>query len=160
MTSHARFFAIAPLALAAALAHAAAPVIYPARGQGAQQQEQDKFQCYGWAREQSGYDPMNAMSAPAPAAAPAPPPSAHPGGMAQGAAMGAAVGEVTGHDAGRGAAVGVLGGAILQGAKQRQAAQSSQQQAAAQQQAARQQQKATFERSFAACMEGRGYVLK
>jgi len=160
-------------------AHAAAPVIYPAKGQGATQQDQDKYQCHGWAKQQSGFDPL--APAPAPTTTAVVPTStsttnaaaqqqAAAGGLVKSAAVGAAVGEVAHNDAGRGAAIGVLGGAALQGMKQRQAAQAQQQQAQAQQQqqqqaakqqqAALAQQKATFDRAFGACMEARGYVVK
>ncbi len=33
-------------------------MIYPAKGQNSQQQEKDKFECYGFAKGQSGFDPM------------------------------------------------------------------------------------------------------
>jgi len=52
-----------------------------------------------------------------------------------------------------------LGGAMLERAKERQAAQARQQQAA-QQQAVRGQQRANYDRAFGACMEARGYVVK
>src|SRR5262249_43746317 len=124
------------LALAAGLANGQSmtPVIYPAKGQNAQQQDRDKYQCYGWAREQSRCDPV--PPAPQAAAQPARPttsstttaaaPASPMGGLGRSAALGAAVGEVASNDAGRGAAIGVLGGAVAQGMKQRQAAQAKQ----------------------------------
>ncbi len=36
-------------------------VIYPAKGQNQEQMEKDKFDCYGWAKQQSGFDPMQAQ---------------------------------------------------------------------------------------------------
>ncbi|MCU7800844.1 MAG: hypothetical protein KZQ70_12035 [gamma proteobacterium symbiont of Lucinoma myriamae] len=33
-------------------------MIFPAKGQSAEQTEKDKFACYGWAKQQSGFDPM------------------------------------------------------------------------------------------------------
>ena len=33
--------------------------VFPAKGQSQQQTEQDKFSCYGWAKNQTGFDPMN-----------------------------------------------------------------------------------------------------
>jgi predicted lipid-binding transport protein (Tim44 family) len=149
----------------------AAPVIYPAKSQSASQTDQDKLACFEWSRSQSGFDPMHAFPAPAPAAAP---PTANnnsngsnpTGSMARGAAGGAALAELTQNDAGKGAAVGVLGAAMRDHMRQQQQQQAKQQQAAqqqqqrAQQQAASTQQRATFERAFGACMEGRGYVVK
>jgi len=32
------------------------PIIYPAKGQSQEKMEQDKFQCYGWAKTSSGHD--------------------------------------------------------------------------------------------------------
>ncbi len=133
-------------------------VIYPAKGQNQQQTEFDKYECYTWAKGQTGFDPMQAGSAPQP------PPSGQPiggervRGAAGGAAVGAAVGAIAG-DAGRGAAAGAIGGAMIGGLRQRQ---KMQQQAQAQQQqaAARAQQQYNYHRAFGACMEGRGYTVK
>ena len=33
-------------------------MIYPKEGQSVEQQEKDKFECYGWAKNESGFDPM------------------------------------------------------------------------------------------------------
>ena len=41
-------------------------VVFPAKGQTAQQQAQDEGECYAWSKGQTGVDPM----APPPAAAP------------------------------------------------------------------------------------------
>jgi hypothetical protein len=151
----------------------AQPVIYPAKGQSAKQQDQDRYECHSWAREQSGgYDPTQPMAAaPPPPTAQAATGSTSKGapvsGMAAGAMGGAAVAELTNHNAGHGAAAGALGGAVIQRMKQNQAtqkqqaqAQGAQQQAMQQQAAARSQQRATYERALGACMEGRGYTVK
>jgi hypothetical protein len=133
-------------------------VFYPAKDQSPKQQEQDKFECYGWSKSQSGFDPAQATpvsSAPQTANRG----GSTAGGMVVGAAGGAAVAELTHHSAGRGAAVGALGGGLLVQVKEKQAAQAAQQQAM-QQQAARGQQKAVYDRAFGACMEARGYVVK
>jgi hypothetical protein len=163
------------LLLGAAAAHAqnTQPVIYPAKGQSAKQQDQDRYECHTWARGQSGFDPTQAPSGSAPAQSVAATSTgtsaggAPVSGMAAGAMGGAAVAELTHHDAGRGAAAGAIGGAVIQRVKQQQAAQqqqakqqAAQQQAAAQQSAARSQQRATYERALGACMEGRGYTVK
>lgn len=42
------------------------PVAYPANGQSPQQVELDKYQCYRWAAEQSGFDPANVSGQPPP----------------------------------------------------------------------------------------------
>lgn len=137
-------------------------VVYPAREQSARQAEQDRFECHEWARQQSGFDPTQAV--PATAAAPAPTTAAgtSPGGaMVQGAAGGAAVAELADRDAGKGAAAGLIGAALRQRMQQPQReAASAEQQRAMQQQAARAQQRGTYERGFGACMEARGYIVK
>ena len=157
---------------AACLAVQAAPVIYPAKGQSVSQTDHDKLACFEWSKSQSGFDPMQALATPAPAATPSPANNGSngsngsdpTGSMVRGAAGGAAVAELTHGDAGKGAAVGVLGAAMRDHMKQQQQQQAKQQQAAqqqrAQQQAASTQQRATFDRAFGACMEGRGYVVK
>jgi hypothetical protein len=164
----------AAMLLGAAAAHAqnTAPVIYPAKGQSAKQQDQDRYECHTWARGQSGFDPTQAPQSAAPAQSAAatttPSPSGAPvSGMAAGAMGGAAVAELTHHDAGRGAAAGAIGGAVIQRVKQQQAAQqqqakqqAAQQQASQQQASVRSQQRATYERAMGACMEGRGYTVK
>jgi hypothetical protein len=33
--------------------------VFPAKGQGKQKQKEDEFECYKWAMEQSGIDPLN-----------------------------------------------------------------------------------------------------
>ena len=40
------------------LAQADDPIVYPADGQNQDQQEFDEYQCYGWAVDESGFDPM------------------------------------------------------------------------------------------------------
>jgi hypothetical protein len=47
------------------------PVIYPAKGQSAAQQQKDDGECYTWAKGNTGVDPA-AMAAAAPASAPPP----------------------------------------------------------------------------------------
>ena len=45
--------------------------MYPARGQGAQVQAADEYDCHRWAARQSGYDPSVQATGQAPAASPA-----------------------------------------------------------------------------------------
>src|SRR6478672_9358833 len=35
--------------------------VYPSKGQTKEQQEQDEFSCYKWAKEQTGFDPTQPM---------------------------------------------------------------------------------------------------
>ena len=134
-------------------------IIYPAKGQSDQQQEKDKYQCYEWAKGQTGFDPMQQ-----PHATSAPPPdttSSTGGSVVRGALFGAAIGGIAGgsDDAGKGAAIGGLMGGMRSRNQQRQyQAQEQQweQDQAAQYQAARN----TYNRAYAACLEPRGYSVK
>lgn len=151
-----------PLAFALALGTGlvlaqAGTLIYPAKGQSAKQQDKDQYECYDWARGQTGVDP--AQAAPTAPAGTTNPSAPSANGMVAGAVGGAAVAELTDHNAGRGAATGAMGAVMFERAKQRQVAQAKEQQAA-QQQAAANQRKAAYGRAFGACMEGRGYVVK
>ena len=56
-------------------------VIYPTQGQSTEQMEQDKFQCYSWSKNESGFDPM----APPTASEPPPQKEAQKGGTGRGA---------------------------------------------------------------------------
>lgn len=33
-------------------------VVYPSKGQSKEQMERDKYECYQWAKQQTGFDPM------------------------------------------------------------------------------------------------------
>lgn len=131
-------------------------VIYPAKGQSAQQQDRDRYECYEWARGQSGFDPAQPTqpASISPASA-----SRTPAAMAGGAIGGAAIAELTHNDPGHGAAAGALGAAMIGRVREQQMAQARQQQAA-QQQSARSQQRAIYDRAFGACMEARGYTVR
>jgi hypothetical protein len=133
------------------------PIIYPAQGQSQQQMEKDKYECYMWAKGQTGFDPMQAGLA-----SPAAPPQGPGGQVIKGAAGGAAVGAVAGSisgNAGKGAAAGAAGGALIGGIIKRKQA-SQQAQAQQQQGAALASKQSDYNRAFGACMEGRGYTVK
>jgi hypothetical protein len=146
------------LSLAFTTAAMAAPVIYPAKGQTAKQQDKDKYECYDWARGETGFDPAQAQQ-PAQTTAQGSQQPKSAAGMVRGAAGGAAVAELTHHDAGRGAAIGVVGAAARERMKEAQANQARQQQAS-QQQAIAAEKRATYERAFGVCMQARGYAVK
>src|SRR3954466_12451971 len=83
-------------------------VVFPAKGQSADQQKQDEGACHTWAVQQTGFDPANPPAAAAPAAPPTTATGTTPGAGARGAARGAVVGGVIADDAGTGAAVGAV----------------------------------------------------
>jgi Glycine zipper len=137
-------------------------VIYPAKGQSQEQLDKDKYECYSWAKQQSGFDPMQQPKA----TEPPPQQQAQQGGVVRGGARGAAIGAVGGAiagDTGKGAGIGAATGALAGGMRRRD--QQRQQQQAEQQWA--QQQAATYtknrdgyNRAYGACLEGRGYTVK
>jgi hypothetical protein len=146
-------FAVAALLTASAFAQQQ-PIVYPSGGQTPQKMQSDKFQCYEWAKGQTGFDPM----APPPVTSPQP---QQQGGMlrgaAGGAALGAAVGAIAGN-AGEGAAIGAASGGIF-GGMMRRRSMMEQQQAAQQQAASYEQQRSYYNRAWGACMTGRGYTV-
>lgn len=147
--------ALLSLAFFAVTAYAGEPVIYPAKGQSQKQLEKDKYSCYGWAKNQTGFDPMQP---PPTTQAPPPPQGERVRGAARGAATGAVIGAIAG-DAGKGAAAGAVGGTVLGGAQQRQKRRQSAE-AQQQQSADYNAKRSTYNRAFGACMEGRGYTVK
>jgi hypothetical protein len=132
-------------------------MIYPNEGQDDAQQEQDNFQCYSWAKGESGFDPMALPTTTEP-----PPDQKNPNtGVGRGALRGAAVGGIIdGSDGAKtGAAVGAVTGGIRRSSANKQNAQAQaqyEQEQAAQYEAAR----GSYNRAFAACMEGRGYTVR
>ncbi len=132
--------------------------VYPAKGQSQQQQKKDEYECYVWAMEQSGIDPLNTPKTQAAPVNTGPDGSAVKG-AAKGAAAGAAIGAIAG-DAGKGAAIGAAAGGMggLARGQQKKAQQS--QQAQAQAAATDAQKKETFIKAFSVCIEGKGYTIK
>ncbi len=137
-------------------------MIYPAKGQDAQQQEKDKFECYGFAKGQSGFDPM----APPTTTTASPQKEAPQGGVARGAVGGAVggalVGAVTGNTK-KGAAIGAVGGGLFGGARrsqQKQRETQNQQQWEQREVQNYSQNRNNYNRAYAACLEGRGYTVR
>ncbi len=131
--------------------------IYPTKGQDQKQMEKDKFDCYSWAKQQTGFDPMQAPTASAPAPTDSTSGSVL-GGAARGAALGAIGGAIAG-DAGKGAAIGAATGGALGGMRRRSSRRQSEQRAQ-QQQAQYQARRNEYNRAYGACLEGKGYTVK
>ena len=155
------------LALFAGAAVAQDLVVYPADGQSKEQMEKDKFECYSWAKGQSGFDPMQMPTASSPA--PSKGNKSVAGGAAKGGiaggAGGAILGGITGGKKGakRGALIGGLsGGAIggMRSSSQNKQADAKREQWEREQANQYLQQRNLYNRNFAACMEGRGYSVK
>jgi len=143
-------------------------IIYPAKGQSQEQLEKDKYECYSWAKGQTGFDPMEM-----PKTTQAPPPQTAKGSVAGGAVkggllgagVGAAAGAIAGggKGAGTGAAIGGISGVLLGGAvrgSQKRHDAQAQQQWADQQSAQYMERRNTYNRAYCACLEGRGYTVK
>jgi hypothetical protein len=149
-------------ALVAGPALAQELIIYPSKGQSQDQMERDKYECYQWAKQQTGFDPMQAPKA----TEPPPRQEAKKGGVVRGGARGAATGVVVGAiagDAGKGAAAGAAGGAMIGGMRrrdQRRRQQQAEQQWAQEQATAYTQKRDTYNRAYSACLEGKGYTVK
>jgi hypothetical protein len=141
------------------------PIVYPAEGQSEDQMEKDKFECYTWSRDKTGFDPMKT-----PTTQTGPPAkekevwgagktavAGGAGGAIVGGAMGGRKGLLTG------GLIGAAGGAAV-GAGRR----SSQRNREEQKRKEWEQREANnyararneYNRAFGACMEGRGYSVK
>ena|SRR5262245_35322852 len=132
--------------------------VYPAKGQAPAQQQAEESECYGWAQQRTGIDPM----APAPAATPPPkhgPDGSAVKGAAAGAAAGTAIGAIAG-DTGEGAAIGAVAGALRGRRMARQKHKQEEAQAKQEAQAQKAQVSQTFNKAYGACLEGKGYTVK
>jgi len=140
-------------------AQAQDPIVYPAKGQSNEQVEKDKYECYGWAKQQTGFDPMQV-----PTTTSAPPPQQDEGpgavgGAARGGLGGLAIGAIAG-DAGKGAAIGAVAGGLFGGLRHNDKSRSNEQQ---QQQWENQQtsnyanQPNNYTRAYRPSLGGRGY---
>lgn len=132
-------------------------VVFPAKGQSNQQQKKDEFDCYMWAMEQSGIDPLNLPKTQAQTQSG--PTGGAVRGAARGAVAGAAIGAITG-DAGTGAAVGATAGGMRGAGRGRQQQAQQNQQAEANAAAADQAKKDSYRKAYSACIEGKGYTVK
>jgi hypothetical protein len=132
--------------------------VFPAKDQSKQKQKEDEFECYKWAVEQSGIDPLN-LPKTEPVTVQSGPDGSAVKGAAKGAAAGAVIGAVAG-DAGKGAAIGATAGAMSGKRKGKQKQQQQNQQAQANQAATEQAMKDSFAKAFSVCIEGKGYTIK
>ena len=142
----------------AVTAQAADPIVYPQKGQSNQQMEKDKFECYGWSKNKTGFDPMATPTASTP------PPSNEQksGGVVRGAAVGAVAGSIFGSSS-KNTRNSAYAGAAIGGVRQRrQNQQTAQDRAQWEQNEANRYANARneYNRAFSACMSGRGYSVK
>jgi hypothetical protein len=133
-------------------------MIFPAKGQSNEQLEKDKFSCYGWAKQQSGFDPMTAPTT----STPAPSQQQKSGGIVRGALGGAALGAILG-DSSRSARNAGAAGALIGGARQNSANNKTQQQTEQWKQKEANNyanNRNQYNRAYTACLEGKGYTVK
>jgi hypothetical protein len=132
-------------------------MIYPKKAQSAEQQEKDKFECYSWAKTESGFDPM----AP-PTATEAPPQQqAQKGGLVRGAARGAALGAII-DDSSEGARTGAKAGAAIGGmrrADQKRSEAQAQEQWEQEQQRIYAEKRDRYNRAYSVCLEAHDYSV-
>ncbi len=132
--------------------------VFPAKNQTADQQSKDEGECYKWAIQQSGYDPINPTKVTA-----APVDKGADGtavvGAAKGAAAGAAIGAIAG-DAGKGAAIGAVAGGL--GGRRAKKGNEAKQEQKNEQAAAQQNTDMlnSFKKAYSVCLEGKGYTVK
>jgi hypothetical protein len=132
-------------------------IAFPAKNQSQKQQKADEFECYKWAMEQTGIDPLNLPKVEVEIEQG--PTGGAVVGAAGGAAAGAAIGAIAG-DAGKGAAIGAIAGG-LRGRRAGKAAQNQHNTANVNQAVAvSEETKEMFRKGFTACMEGKGYTVK
>jgi hypothetical protein len=136
--------------------------VFPNKGQSQDQIEQDKYQCYTWAKRQTGFDPMQKPQATTPPPQGAGTSASPLGGAARGALVGVTAGAIAG-DAGKGAAIGAASGALIGGMRRREYARrqyQAEQQWAQEQAAQYTHRRNEYNRAYAACLEGKGYTVK
>jgi hypothetical protein len=135
--------------------------------QSAEQQGRDRYECYLWARQQTGFDPSAPLLAPHQRVEVIPqPPPGHD--AAAGAVTGAVIGSIitAPHDSGKGAIIGAVAGAMAgaasDAARQQEAEriQAQYDRQAALRNASIEGKAKNYRRAMAACLEGRGYSVR
>ena len=146
------------LMLVAGQATAQELYIYPAKGQSAEQQEKDKYECYSWAKNDTGFDPMAL-----PTTSSAPPKSQKKsGGAVAGALGGAVLGGILG-DSGKSAKRGAVAGGLIGGVRQSGKNTRTEQKRSdweRKESANYANNRNNYNRAYSACLEGRGYTVK
>ena len=139
---------------------------YPNKGQDAHQQDRDRYECYLWAVNQTGFDPSIPQLAPHQKVEVVPnPPIGYD--TATGAITGAVLGAIVSspYNEAEGAAIGAVTGALFgavsdsarQGQAQRLQDQYNQQEI--RKIARKEKQAENYRRAMAACLRGRGYSV-
>lgn len=140
---------------------------YPAEGQSPERQDRDRYDCYLWARKQTGFDPSAPNLAPhhkLAVVADRPPGTDTAIGAVTGAVVGAAVSSRGNRPEGAllGAAAGALIGSASDAARREQTARLQEQydRQSAGRLANIERQAADYRRAMSACLEGKGYIVE
>lgn len=166
------FASVALSACASDPAHPASPAaqtslpstevyFYPARGQSAEEQDRDRYECYLWAMKQTGFDPSQPQLLPhqrIDVVASRAPGETTAAGAAAGALLGAILspGSHRAEGAIFGAATGAMVGAAAESARREETEQLQRRQRSER----LEQQAANYRRAMTACLEGRGYTVR
>jgi len=136
--------------------------VYPANEQGPQLLQHDKEACYGWASEETQFDPFAAYQQAMAAQQQANAAGQRQGEVVQGAAKGAMrgllVAAVLDNDKSEAAARGAAVGGLIGGVKRRRRGRAAKD-AAAEQQAQVEARVERWDRGYVACLEGRKYTV-
>lgn len=137
---------------------------YPMQGQSAERQDRDRYDCYVWAVDQTGFDPSRRI-APREARATVVPGPSPMETVAAGAAIGAVVGAVAAGpgDAAGGALVGAMAGSVVGSAAASTREQEARVVNARHERGAAgryEREAAEYRRAMSACLEGRGYSVR
>ncbi len=139
--------------------------VYPAKGQSKDQTEQDKYQCYQFAKQETGFDPMARPTT----STPRPAREKETWGTGQGAVGGALLGAGAGAllGGGDGAVTGAVVGGVGGGAMGHMRRSDQKRREDARQRDWEQRETSryssgrnSYERAYAACLEGRGYTVR
>ena len=156
---------VALFMLSTAPATASDLYVYPAKGQSKDKMEKDKYECFQFARDETGFDPMSRPTTSTPPPAREKKTWGTGEGAVGGALLGAGIGAIAGggKGAGTGALIGGVGGGAMghvrrSDQKERDAARRRDWE---QRETSRYVQgRNNYERAYAACLEGRGYTVR
>ena len=131
--------------------------VFPSNDKSKDQQDKDEYDCYKWAVEQSGVDPVAPPKVEAEKVETGPDGGAVKG-AAGGAIKGAAIGAIAG-DAGKGAAIGATAGGMRGAGRSANRQKQQQQKAIAEAEAKEKALMDSFVKAFSVCLEGKGYKV-
>lgn len=131
--------------------------VYPKEGQSAEQTDKDKYECYQWAKNDTGFDPMATPTT----TTSVPGGQSKSGTLVKGGLGGAALGGLLSGKSG--AKKGALAGGLLGGVYQHQhntQVETERRQWEQRESANYANNRNNYNRAYAACLEGRGYSVK